>query len=79
MSEASFSFQELREASKVNLANLVSVTASDGVTLSYRCYAACLPPRSGSILPWRWCTQWGRLSTRREWSAIAIRHSGLHA
>ena len=43
MSEASFSFQELREAGKVKLARLESLTASDGVTLSYRRYAPTSP------------------------------------
>jgi alpha-beta hydrolase superfamily lysophospholipase len=43
MSEASFSFQELREASNVDVADLESLTASDGVTLSYRRYAPASP------------------------------------
>jgi acylglycerol lipase len=43
MSEASFSFQELREAGKVDLARLESLTASDGVTLAYRRYAPTDP------------------------------------
>jgi pimeloyl-ACP methyl ester carboxylesterase len=43
VSETSFSFQELREASKVGLASPESLTASDGVTLSYRRYAPASP------------------------------------
>lgn len=43
MSKTSFSFRELREISKVNLASLDSLTADDGVTLSYRRYAPGSP------------------------------------
>jgi alpha-beta hydrolase superfamily lysophospholipase len=43
MSEASFSFQELREASKVELASPEFLTASDGVTLVFRRYAPASP------------------------------------
>jgi acylglycerol lipase len=43
VSETSFSFQELREASKVGLAGPKALTASDGVTLSYRRYAPASP------------------------------------
>lgn len=43
MSEASFSFQELRKANKVNLASLDSILASDGVVLSYRRYVPASP------------------------------------
>ena len=43
MSETSFSFQELQKASKVGLASPESLTASDGVTLSYRRYAPASP------------------------------------
>lgn len=43
MSDASFSFQELREATKVELAGVDSLTASDGVALAYRRYAPIDP------------------------------------
>jgi acylglycerol lipase len=43
MSEGSFSFRELREASKVNLPAPQSIQASDGITLSFRRYAPALP------------------------------------
>lgn len=43
ISEASFSLRELREASKVNLAAPQSLQASDGITLSYWCYAPASP------------------------------------
>jgi alpha-beta hydrolase superfamily lysophospholipase len=43
MTAASFSFQELREASQVVLPKLQALTASDGVTLAYRRYVPTLP------------------------------------
>jgi acylglycerol lipase len=43
MAEASFSFQELREAGKVELASPEYLTASDGVRLAYRRYAPASP------------------------------------
>jgi acylglycerol lipase len=43
MSAASFSFQELREAHKVELASAEFLTASDGVTLAYRRYSPMNP------------------------------------
>jgi acylglycerol lipase len=43
MAETSFSFQELLEASDVDLASPESLTASDGITLSFRRYAPALP------------------------------------
>ena len=43
MSEISFSFQELREAGEVALAAPTTLTASDGVLLSYRRYAPASP------------------------------------
>ncbi|HTP10542.1 MAG TPA: alpha/beta fold hydrolase [Anaerolineae bacterium] len=48
MSDASFSFQELREANKVELARVESLTASDGVTLAYRRYAP-IDPRAALV------------------------------
>lgn len=43
MSEASFSFQALREADKVELAHLEFLTASDGMALAYRRYSSLTP------------------------------------
>lgn len=43
MSGASFSFQELREASKAELPHVESLTASDDVGLAYRRYAPIKP------------------------------------
>lgn len=43
MSETSFSFQELREAGKDNLASPESLIASDGIALSYRRYVPSSP------------------------------------
>lgn len=43
MSEASFSFQALRQANKVDLARLEFLTASDDVTLAYRRYTPDSP------------------------------------
>ncbi len=43
MSDAPFSFQALRKASKVELAALEFLTASDGVMLAYRCYTPVAP------------------------------------
>lgn len=43
MSESPFSFQELQEANQVGLASPETLTASDGVTLSYRRYAPASP------------------------------------
>ena len=43
MSTGSFSFRELREASKVSLPNPEELTASDGIKLSYRRYAPASP------------------------------------
>lgn len=43
MSEESFSFQELREAGRVALANPETLTASDGVLLTYRRYIPASP------------------------------------
>jgi acylglycerol lipase len=43
VSESSFSFQELREASKVGLADPESLTAGDSVALSYRRYSPGSP------------------------------------
>jgi alpha-beta hydrolase superfamily lysophospholipase len=43
MSDESFSLQELREASKVQLPGLESMPAGDGVTLAYRRYVPASP------------------------------------
>lgn len=43
MSEASFSFQELRDASSVVIAGREALTASDGLSLSYRRYVPAAP------------------------------------
>ena len=43
MSDVSFSFQELREASKVESASLEFLTATDGVPLAYRRYTPIDP------------------------------------
>jgi acylglycerol lipase len=48
MSAASFSFQELREARKVELAGLEFLTANEGVTLAYRRYAP-IDPRAALV------------------------------
>ncbi len=43
MSEQSFSFQELREAAKIVLPESISITATDGIRLSYRRYLPTSP------------------------------------
>jgi alpha-beta hydrolase superfamily lysophospholipase len=43
MTRESFSLEELRKAEKVQLAGLESLTASDGVTLTYRRYKPAVP------------------------------------
>jgi len=43
MSEASFSFNELQSANPVELPDPETLTASDGVTLSYRRYTPIAP------------------------------------
>ena len=79
MSEASFSFQELREAGTVRKADIEWLTASDGVRLAFRRYTPALShPRLFCSIMAAPALR-GRLSVRGRWPQHSIRHCSLYA